>query len=520
MAPIPASNRRDVYNPVNSAGPFQVSFPVFTGDGSDITVHLDGEVQAGWTFTGTLESGFYGEPNTWVDGTVQLAGQVSGELVILGVRSPRRQNQYAEGRGVPARDLNASLNELTAVDQELRRDIDAVDSRIIAADDVFAARDLVRTRLLGAFDHFPTEAEIGIAFADGTQAFVYDQPDPLNDGMYVWQSGQWYPAGERPEAYGRSITIFADAAIVASGVVSVPGGYVPGLVDVLRNGVDMVIGSSPGTGVTDPDCTASNGTTVVFPVGVLQINDPIKIVRRRPIAEVGIAASDVIYDGSNVAAALASKAPIASPAFTGTPSAPNLTGGSQAGQIANKKYVDDSLASALSPAEVLISSATLAVAAAVIDIALTGSYGAYRIIIDNIEPVTGGGGLNLRLSFDGGSTYVASAGSYRAAGRYDDDAGGGGAANLVGSALLLTRSQPAAAGWNPMLELILSAAGPSAFPRMTWSWAGTVSGPSDISLRGAGRYAAAAGRPTHVRFLYGSDTIAAGARWRLYGMRG
>lgn len=42
--------------------------------------------------------------------------------------------------------------------------------------------------------------------------------------------------------------------------------------------------------------------------------------------------------------ALADKAPLASPAFTGTPTAPNLTDQSADGQVANKKYVDEKVA--------------------------------------------------------------------------------------------------------------------------------------------------------------------------------
>lgn len=45
-----------------------------------------------------------------------------------------------------------------------------------------------------------------------------------------------------------------------------------------------------------------------------------------------------------------SRAPIASPEFTGTPTTPNLTSGSSNGQIANKKYVDDSISSAVTVA--------------------------------------------------------------------------------------------------------------------------------------------------------------------------
>ena len=50
-----------------------------------------------------------------------------------------------------------------------------------------------------------------------------------------------------------------------------------------------------------------------------------------------------------IRSALDDKAPLASPAFTGAPTAPNMGAQSTDGQIANKKYVDDSIAGATDP---------------------------------------------------------------------------------------------------------------------------------------------------------------------------
>lgn len=69
--------------------------------------------------SGSLKAGFYGAPNTWINGSVTLATPVTGALVIAGRRAPRRVSQFLEGRGVPARDLNVELNILAAVDREL-----------------------------------------------------------------------------------------------------------------------------------------------------------------------------------------------------------------------------------------------------------------------------------------------------------------------------------------------------------------------------------------------------------------
>lgn len=130
MAQILPSTRSVTYHPVSSTGPFPVgdpAFPVFDETGADLFVTLDGEEVGGWTFSGTMESGFYGAPNTWVNGSISFASPISGELIIDGDRMPRRQAQFREGAGVPARDHNTELNTITAILQEHRRRLDALD---------------------------------------------------------------------------------------------------------------------------------------------------------------------------------------------------------------------------------------------------------------------------------------------------------------------------------------------------------------------------------------------------------
>ena len=55
--------------------------------------------------------------------------------------------------------------------------------------------------------------------------------------------------------------------------------------------------------------------------------------------------SDTYSRGDHVHPTDTSRAPVASPAFTGTPTVPNISSQSSDGQIANKKYVDDTLGS-------------------------------------------------------------------------------------------------------------------------------------------------------------------------------
>lgn len=116
-------DRLTTYTPNNSAGPFDIGFPIFDPTGADLVVELDGVRQVGnWTVSVAAFPGFWGAPNTWT-GTISFAVPVSGTLVIEGARAPRRVSQYAEGRGIPARDANTELNMLWAVLRELYQGI-------------------------------------------------------------------------------------------------------------------------------------------------------------------------------------------------------------------------------------------------------------------------------------------------------------------------------------------------------------------------------------------------------------
>ena len=135
--------RRVDYTPNNSAGPFPVPFPVFEGTGDDLAVTLDGVPVTNWTFAGDQIEDFYGSPGCWVNGTITFDAPITGALRIAGRRRPRRVDQFAEGRGVPARDHNLELNRLTATQREIFdrvEDIAAATSDIIPAVTALAAQ--------------------------------------------------------------------------------------------------------------------------------------------------------------------------------------------------------------------------------------------------------------------------------------------------------------------------------------------------------------------------------------------
>lgn len=112
--PVPAepdTERRTQYSVTAQTGPLAVGFDIY-GDASDyqnwIEVWVNGFqiAQAGnWTLaspSGTLST----LPRPISDATVTFAVAQTGYVDIVGARRPRRMSQFAENRGVAARDVN------------------------------------------------------------------------------------------------------------------------------------------------------------------------------------------------------------------------------------------------------------------------------------------------------------------------------------------------------------------------------------------------------------------------------
>jgi hypothetical protein len=101
-------------------------------------------------------------------------------------------------------------------------------------------------------------------------------------------------------------------------------------------------------------------------------------------------------------------ASLASPALTGTPTAPTATVGTNTTQIATTAFVLANAASAL----VFISSATISNVATVDFTGFDASkYSDYVFSLNNVIPVTDGVTLQFKMSVDGGSTFLTSYGS-------------------------------------------------------------------------------------------------------------
>jgi hypothetical protein len=109
---------------------------------------------------------------------------------------------------------------------------------------------------------------------------------------------------------------------------------------------------------------------------------------------------------SDVNTALALKAPLASPTFTGTPAAPTAAGGTNTTQIATTAFVTTAVGTG---GGLTLLDTQTASASASLDFTtgITSTYDVYLLQLSNIVPATDGADLYLRYSTDGGSSYLA-----------------------------------------------------------------------------------------------------------------
>lgn len=406
----------------------------------------------------------------------------------------------------------------------------------------------LNTLYLGEKTTFPALDNAGNALISGALVSITGQPDAEDDGMYVWRDGAWQAIGVMPAAFFRTETIFVDATQAAAGEVDVPGGYVPGNIMVARNGAILKIGPSPGLGDLDDDADASDGVKLVFDPAYLAEKDFLFCQIQRPFNIATLDAADVPFAPPSGMTATQAQAAIAELHASKVPQTRTitttglLTGGaalsgnltltvpkaSEAEAIAGtndtKAVTPLGLAAAITaagaaPAMVLIDSDVVASAAATIDIPLTGSYRRFRLVVDQIEPVTADQGLLARLSFDAGATYPAGT-NYRQAGRYENSNGAAGSwSNGGSSAFFIGRNQPATSGWNAGLEIDITTPTGGRYASVSWRFDAYETGPHVSDVRASGRCIAASTAPSHVRLIYNSGNIAAGARWQLYGLR-
>jgi hypothetical protein len=107
------------FEPVGVTTDFPIPWPVFAADSFVVTV--GGAPRTDWTFVGVFDN--FTVPNQCTDAVIRFSPGVTGTVVIEGNQRAIRPNsfQFQEGVGIPARNLNAALNMLTAMDRESQR---------------------------------------------------------------------------------------------------------------------------------------------------------------------------------------------------------------------------------------------------------------------------------------------------------------------------------------------------------------------------------------------------------------
>lgn len=138
---LPDTERRTSYSITSTTCTCAVNFALY-GDATDyqnwIEVFLNGVYVAyndptfGWTITsptGPLAT----IPRPITDAVLTFNSAQTGTVQIVGARRPRRPTQFSENRGVPARDLNQSITDITAVLREMWDKTNDVSGRAILA---------------------------------------------------------------------------------------------------------------------------------------------------------------------------------------------------------------------------------------------------------------------------------------------------------------------------------------------------------------------------------------------------
>jgi hypothetical protein len=155
---LPDADRRTTYTISGSTCACAVGFAIY-GDSTDygnwISVWINGVriPSANWSVsspTGSL--GLIPRPIT--DAVLTFNVAQTGTVQIVGARRPRRVAQFAENRGVPARDLNLALTDVVAQNREVWDKINDLGSRVIMAPpgetlNILAAANLRANSTLG-----------------------------------------------------------------------------------------------------------------------------------------------------------------------------------------------------------------------------------------------------------------------------------------------------------------------------------------------------------------------------------
>lgn len=115
MSTTEPDNRITTYTPTVATTQFPALFPVF--DNSDLSVYVNDQERTDFTVSASYVEGVAN------DARVIMNSGVTGKVLIVGTRDPRRENRFGFGP-IPPRDLNLAFDTIQGEMQEARRDID------------------------------------------------------------------------------------------------------------------------------------------------------------------------------------------------------------------------------------------------------------------------------------------------------------------------------------------------------------------------------------------------------------
>jgi len=110
--------RSVTFNPVASAGPFSLPWPIYEADSaaelkSDFLIALDDVVQTDYTVAGTFVD------SVAVDGSITFGSALTGELIIYSRRRPRTSVNVDNGVAITSEELRAIINGLLASQRDI-----------------------------------------------------------------------------------------------------------------------------------------------------------------------------------------------------------------------------------------------------------------------------------------------------------------------------------------------------------------------------------------------------------------
>jgi hypothetical protein len=125
---LPDTERRTSYSITSSNCACSVGFALY-GDSTDyqnwVEVYLNGvlvnynDPTFGWAITSPSNADLSRIARPITDGVLTFTNAQTGTVQIVGARRPRRVSQFAENRGVAARDLNQAITDIIAQNREI-----------------------------------------------------------------------------------------------------------------------------------------------------------------------------------------------------------------------------------------------------------------------------------------------------------------------------------------------------------------------------------------------------------------